>query len=150
MMFCLPIYHQTDFNLSSNGLQSIIKRTSKHHRLKTKTSSNGIHSCYPSNLVFWSLNVSFPRRNSIIYETKGTHLRMPRHKAPSLNREGWGGSPVGVGLPPPFGRGRGWVLPFTATPCHQTSYTKRWSFFICYNSLIILPPYIQKWFKVSD
>ena len=68
MIFCLPIYHQTDFNLSSNGLQSIIKRTSKHHRLKTKTSSNGMHSNYPSDIEIQSLNVSFTRRNSIIYD----------------------------------------------------------------------------------
>ena len=103
MMFCLPIYHQTDFNLSSNGLQSIIKRTSKHHRLKTKTSSNGIHSCYPSDIEIQSLNVSFTWRNSIIYDTEVARLRMHDCRAPSLNREGGGGSP------PPLGRGWGGV-----------------------------------------
>ena len=46
---------------------------------------------------FQGVTLSFTRRNSIIYEAQVANLRMPRHKTPSLNREGWGGSPVGLG-----------------------------------------------------
>ena len=43
---------------------------------------------------FQDVTLSFTRRNSIIYEAQVANLRMPRHKTPSLNREGWGGSLV--------------------------------------------------------
>ena len=44
------------------------------------------------------VTLSLTMRNSMIYEAQVATPRMPRHKTPSLSREGWGGSPVGVGL----------------------------------------------------
>ena len=44
------------------------------------------------------VTLSFTMRNTMIYDAQVANPRMPRHKTPSLSREGWGGSPVGVGL----------------------------------------------------
>ena len=62
------------------------------------------------------VTLSFTMRKWHIYE-------YPIRKAPSLNREGWGGSPVGVGLPLPLGRaGEGLLSP---NPSPQLPVIKR-------------------------